>query len=109
MDGIVSEAYQFLGDVLCRVSATKLHVVKFISNKKFYIVKIIFIILELIKKYKFFISHADGCHSHVWKVSFCHVCDVKSVLSIVLSLFVFTDPRFLTVVEGDGGVNNHEL
>lgn len=35
--------------------------------KSFYIVQIIFIILELIKKYEFFISHADGCHSHVWK------------------------------------------
>lgn len=98
MDGIIRETHQFLGDVLCRVSATKLHVVKCICNKKFYIVQIIFIILELIKKDKFFISHADGCHSHVWKECFCHVCNVKCVLSNVLSLFVFTDPRFLTVV-----------
>ena len=67
MDGIIRETHQFLRHVLCRVSATKLHVVKCICNKKFYIVQIIFIILELIKKYKFFISHADGCHSHVWK------------------------------------------
>lgn len=35
MDGIVSETHQFLRHVLCRISATKLHVVFCVCNKKF--------------------------------------------------------------------------
>ena len=59
-----------------------------ICNKKFYIVQIIFIILELIKKYKFFISHAD-CVTVMCGKSVFVMYAMSRVSVNVLSLFVF--------------------